>query len=361
MDGVAGLNQAAIEPGETFKYEFTLRNPGTHMYHSHHDEMTQMALGMMGLLIIHPRQRAQPAVQRDFAYMLSEWRIDAGTNRPNPMAMSDFNVLTLNGKAFPGTQPMVAKQGERVRIRLGNLSAMDHHSMHLHGYQFVVTETDGGPITEAQQQPHVTVLVPVGSTRTIEFVANEPGDWAFHCHMTHHVMNQMGHNIPSTLGVDAKAMDAMVQPLLPEYMTMGRDGMGDMGEMGMKAPPNTIPMVGGGGPSGYITMGGMFTVLKVHPNISSYEGAGWFSHPSGTQARRASSEELRRDGIDTKGVGPRRSSSYPPGSAGVRDSKTVDHHSTGEIYTCPMHPSVSSPTPGRCPICGMQLRLVRKK
>ena len=105
--------------------------------------------------------------------------------------MTDFNVLTMNAKAFPATAPMVAKTGERVRIRLGNLGAMDHHPIHLHGHRFWITETDGGVIPESARWPETTVLVPTGSTRTIELVADNPGDWPLHCHMTHHLMNQM--------------------------------------------------------------------------------------------------------------------------------------------------------------------------
>ena len=178
MDGVGGLNQRAIRPGETFKYEFTLRQRGMAMYHSHHDEMTQMALGMTGLFVIHPRTPERAPPDRDFALLLHEWRVDAGTRRPVPNEMSDFNVLTMNGKAFPGTEPLVVRTGQRVRIRLGNLSAMSHHPIHLHGYHFKITETDGGRIAESAQWPETTVLVPVGSTRTIEFVADAPGDWA---------------------------------------------------------------------------------------------------------------------------------------------------------------------------------------
>src|SRR6266700_7590535 len=84
MDGVSGLTQKPIDPGDTFKYEFTLRQHGTHMYHSHHDEMTQMALGLMGLFVIHPRNPKGPRPDRDFAFMLSEWKIIPGTSRPDP-------------------------------------------------------------------------------------------------------------------------------------------------------------------------------------------------------------------------------------------------------------------------------------
>jgi FtsP/CotA-like multicopper oxidase with cupredoxin domain len=298
MDGVAGLNQRAIRKGETFKYEFTLRQHGTFMYHAHHDEMTQMAMGMMGMIVVHPRQPgADYRVDRDFAIMLGEWRIEPGTSRPDPNAMSDFNVLTMNARAYPGTAPLVCKTGDRVRVRFGNLSAMDHHPIHLHGHYFKVTATDGGALPVSAQWPETTVLVPVGSTRDIEFVADAPGDWAFHCHMTHHVMNQMGHGTPNMIGVAHRPLDRLVRPLLPGYMTMGQDGMGDMGDMGMPVPENSIPMVGGKGPFDYITMGGMFTLLKVRDELSSYDDPGWYRHPPQQVAAAATHQDLQRDGI----------------------------------------------------------------
>ena len=302
MDGVGGLNQRGIKPGETFKYEFTIRQAGTCMYHAHHDEMTQIGLGMTGLFIIHRRNDPKP-VDRDFALLLHEWRIDPGSSRPNPNEMTEFNVLTMNAKAFPGTAPLVVKRGERVRIRIGNLSPMDHHPIHLHGYQFMITETDGGRIPESAQWPETTVLVPVGSTRTVEFVADEPGDWAMHCHMTHHVMNQMGHGIPNMIGVKPGPIDRKVQGLVPDYMTMGQTGMAGMEEMGMPVPENSIPMVGGPGKHDYITMGGMFTVLKVREELTSYDDPGWYENPEGTLALPASREDLKRDGIEVKAGG----------------------------------------------------------
>lgn len=298
MDGVGGLNQGSIKKGETFKYEFTVRQAGTAMYHSHHDEMTQIGMGMTGMVIIHPRKRRGPRIDRDFALLLHEWRLDVGTSRPNPNEMKDFNLLTFNAKAFPGTEPLVVKTGERVRIRIGNLSPMDHHPIHLHGYQFRITETDGGQIPVNGQWPETTVLVPVGSTRTIEFVADEPGDWAFHCHMTHHVMNQMGHDIPNMIGMRPGNLDQRVRSLLPGYMTMGQHGMGDMGDMGMAVPKNSLPMVGAQGKHDYITMGGMFTVLKVRNGLTSYKDPGWYENPPRTLALAADANELKRDSID---------------------------------------------------------------
>jgi manganese oxidase len=299
MDGVGGLTQRSIPPGATFKYEWTFRQHGTFMYHSHHDEMTQMALGMMGMLVVHPR-RPSPGyrVDRDFVILLSEWRINPGTARPDPNEMTDFNVLTMNAKAFPGTAALVCKKGERVRIRFGNLSTMDHHPIHLHGHHFKVVATDGGQIPIAGQEPQTTVLVPVGSTRDVEFIADAPGDWPLHCHMTHHVMNQMGHGIPNMIGVKPGNLDKRVRSLLPGYMTMGQNGMGEMGEMGMPVPKNSIPMVGSKGPFDYITMGGMFTIVKVRDNLADRNAdPGWYQHPPGTVAETARPEDLSRDGI----------------------------------------------------------------
>jgi FtsP/CotA-like multicopper oxidase with cupredoxin domain len=303
MDGVGGLTQKPIAPGETYRYELTLRQSGTAMYHSHHDEMTQMALGLTGLFVIHPRRARRP-VDRDFALMLHEWRIDPGARRPNPNEMTDFNVFTMNARAFPGTAPLVVRTGQRVRIRIGNLSAMDHHPIHLHGHSFHITETDGGEIAESARWPETTVLVPTGSTRTIEFVASEPGDWALHCHMTHHLMNQMGHGTPNLIGVQPGDVDQRVRDVVPGYMTMGQTGMADMGEMGMPVPANSIPMLGGSGKHGAITMGGMFTILKTRDGIRDYGDPGWYDAPAGTQAVAASDQDLRRDAIDVTRAPP---------------------------------------------------------
>lgn len=299
MDGVAGLTQPGIPPGETFLYEFTLRQSGTYMYHSHFDEMVQMGLGTIGMFVVRPRAPLGPPVDRDFSLMLSEWAIKPGTRRPDPTVMNDFNVFTINGKVFPATAPLVVRAGQRVRIRLGNLGATDHHPFHIHGHAFRVTGTDAGRIPESAWVPETTVLVPVGSTRDIEFVADAPGDWPFHCHMTHHTMNQMGHGLPNMLGVKPGPLDGKVRKLLPDYMTMGESGMGNMGAMSeaMGVPPNSIPMLGGTGPFGPIDMGGMFTIVKVRDGITTYEDPGWYRHPPGTVAERASAAAMRADGI----------------------------------------------------------------
>lgn len=283
MDGVSGLTQPHIEPGETYAYEFTLRQSGTHMYHPHSDEMVQMALGMMGFFIIHPKRPEAPRVDRDFAIFLQEWFIAPGTATPNPSVMLDFNTFTFNARAWPGTAPLVVKTGERVRVRLANLS-MDSHPIHLHGYQFQVTGTDGGKVPPGARWPETTVNVPVGATRDIEFVADAPGDWVFHCHKSHHTMNAMGHDIPNMIGVKQDGVEAKVKKLLPGYMAMGESGMGNMMDMGR--PKNTLPMMAGKGPYGPIEMGGMFTVLKVRDGLTSYDDPGWYTPPEGTLAKK---------------------------------------------------------------------------
>ena len=298
MDGVSGLNQAPIPVGQTFVYEFTVKDAGTFMYHSHFDEMTQIALGMVGMFVVHPKVPIGPRVDRDFVLMTHEWRLDVGAKRPNPLEMTDWNLLTFNSKSFPATQPMLMKTRERIRIRLGNLGPMDHHPIHLHGLNFVVTQTDGGWVPKSAQYPETTVLVPVGTTRVIEFTPTEPGDWAMHCHMTHHTMTQMGHDIPNMVGAKTEKIDQRMSRVMPEYMTMGTTGMGNMADMKMPIPPNSLPMRGAPGPFSYIDMGGMFTLLKVRDDPNSADALGWYKYPEGTVAGPADAARLAADGID---------------------------------------------------------------
>ena len=282
MDGVQGLTQPGIPPGETFVYEFTLIQNGTQMYHSHGDEMIQIGLGSMGFFIIHPKEPEDPPVDRDFAIFLSEWFVAPGSKSPNANIMTDFNIFTFNSRAFPGTAPLVIQTGDRVRIRFANVAQDAGHPIHLHGYTFKVTGTDGGKIPLSAQWPETTVFVAPGQTRDIEFLANAPGDWAMHCHRRHHPMNAMGHDIPNTIGVDQAGVEETIRALVPGYMAMGRDGMHEMTEMHMQGPRNTLPMMGGDGPFGSVAMGGMFTIVKVHDNVTDYEDDGWYPHPKGT-------------------------------------------------------------------------------
>ena len=283
MDGVGGLTQPHIAPGETWVYEFTLRQHGVLMYHPHSDEMVQMAMGMSGFFVVHPKNPTGPRVDRHFVTMLHEWYVEPGTATPNPMIMTDFNLFTFNSRAWPGTAPLVVKTGQRVRLSYGNLS-MDSHPIHIHGFQFEEVGTDGGPTPPSARRKETTVNVPVGTTRTVELVADAPGDWILHCHKTHHAMNPMAHDVPNMMGVRQGAIEDRVKKVLPGYMAMGETGMGGMMDMGQ--PKNTLPMMTGKGPFGPIEMGGMFTVVKVRDDVTSYDDPGWYTPPEGTRARK---------------------------------------------------------------------------
>jgi FtsP/CotA-like multicopper oxidase with cupredoxin domain len=287
MDGVSGLTQKSIQPGKTFVYEFMARRPGTFMYHPHADEMTQMAMGMMGFWVTHPKAKHPliEEVDRDFVFLLSSYDIDPGAYTPKIMTMTDFNLWTFNSRIFPGIDSMNVRRGDKVRIRAGNLT-MTNHPLHLHGHEFMVTGTDGGPTPKSTRWMEVTTDVAVGQMRQVEFLADEEGDWAFHCHKSHHTMNAMGHDVPTMIGVDHREVAKKIAKLVPDYMVMGERGMADMGEMEMPLPDNTAPMMGGVGPFGGLEMGGMFTTVKVRRDQKpgDYKDPGWFKHPAGTVA-----------------------------------------------------------------------------
>ncbi|MDH3253911.1 MAG: copper oxidase [Acidobacteriota bacterium] len=287
MDGVGGLLQPHIRPGETYVYEFELRQHGTFMYHPHADEMVQMALGMAGFFIVHPKRPRKEPIDRDFCILPHMWAIHPGTYRPDPMVMLDFDLFTFNGRAFPGTSPLVVRQDDRVRLRFANVS-MTSHPIHIHGHRFWVTETDGGQIPESAWIPETSLDIVAGQTRAVDFVADAPGDWPLHCHKTHHAMNAMGHDLPNPIGADLEAVGRKISGLVPGFVEMGTTGMAEHAEHAghMQLPENTLPMMAGQGPFGSIEMGGMFTVVKVRDGIESYGDPGWFDHPDGTVARR---------------------------------------------------------------------------
>ncbi|MDN3920358.1 multicopper oxidase family protein [Roseateles violae] len=284
MDGVTGLTQPPIGVGKTFVYEFQLQRPGTFMYHPHADEMVQMAMGMMGLFIVHPKDRRQFKVDRDYGFILNAYDIEPGSATPRVNTMLDFNLWTWNSRAFPGIAPLVARSGERVRIRIGNLT-MTNHPIHMHGPHFEVTGTDGGWVPKSARWPEVTSDIGVGQMRAIEFDALA-GDWAIHCHKSHHTMNAMGHGLPTMIGVEQRDLARKIADLVPDYMAMGERGMHEMTEMEMPLPANTLPMMTGQGPFGAIGMGGMFSVVKVRDDIrpGDYADPGWYAHPAGTLA-----------------------------------------------------------------------------
>lgn len=313
MDGVAGLNQKAIPPGETFKYEFTLKQNGTFMYHPHSDEMFQIALGMEGFFIIHPKDGDDPKIDRDFAIFLHEWRIPMGAETPIPFEMLDFNIFTFNSVLYPSIESLVMKTGDRVRIRFGNVM-MNTHPIHLHGHEFLVTRRGGKRLPPAAQYSEVTVLVAPGETRDIEFIADNPGDWAIHCHKSHHTMNQMQHDLPNLTGINKQGIEERIKQFFPDFMgLMNINGMGDMFEMygskemmdmgfKMKYPSNLSP-IGSPGPFGVIEMGGMFAIFKIRDNLTSYADPGWYKHPPGTVAEAVNMNGMQHNNMSQHNMG----------------------------------------------------------
>jgi hypothetical protein len=263
------------------------------MYHPHADEMVQMAMGMHGFWVTHPKNKHPliDEVDRDFCFLLNAFDVEPGSKTPKVNTMTDFNIWAWNSRIFPGIDSLNVRLGDKVRIRVGNLT-MTNHPIHLHGHEFQVTGTDGGPTPKSSRWHEVTTDVAVGQMRQLEFVTDEEGDWAIHCHKSHHTMNAMGHDVPTMIGVDHRGLVGKIQQVAPDYMLMGERGMADMGEMEMPIPDNTAPMMTGQGPFGPLEMGGMFSVLKVRKDqpAGNYKDPGWFQHPAGTVAYEYSGE-----------------------------------------------------------------------
>jgi manganese oxidase len=327
MDGIGGLTQPAIQPGKTFVYEFVARRPGTFMYHPHADEMAQMAMGMMGFWVTHPKAKSPliADVDRDFCFLLNAYDIEPGAYTPKIMTMLDFNLWSWNSRAFPGIDSLNVRQGDKVRIRIGNLT-MTNHPIHLHGHEFSVTGTDGGAVPRSARWPEVTTDVAVGQMRQIEFVADEEGDWAIHCHKSHHTMNAMGHDVPTMIGVEQADLARRITDLIPGYMAMGDRGMADMGAMAMPLPHNTLPMMSGEGPFGPLEMGGMFSLLKVRKDQKpgDYADPGWFRQPPGTQAFEWTGA-LREPARRSAGSGPAVALDGPAGEIELKVRRPTGH------------------------------------
>lgn len=213
MDGVPGLTQDPIPAGESFTYEFDLHQNGTFFYHSHGG--MQEIMGMAGLLVIHPRESQVPTVDHDFGLIMQQFAILPQSTIPNSVS-EEFNFFTINGRSGPYLTPLVVRLGSRVRIRFMNLSAMDNHPMHLHGHTFWVTGTEGGRIPESAWIPTNNVLVSVGQSRDVEFIANNPGDWMLHCHILHHMMNHMVSMVGPMPGMGAMHKGGHPSNAIPE-------------------------------------------------------------------------------------------------------------------------------------------------
>jgi FtsP/CotA-like multicopper oxidase with cupredoxin domain len=210
QDGVPFISQKPIPPGGTYTYEFTVHQEGTFFYHAH--SAMQEMIGLLGLFIAHPQSSYAPHADHDYAIVLQEWAVLPSNTVPNTASM-EFNWLTFNGLSAPSTTPLIARLGSRVRLRFVNLG-MDHHPIHLHGHQFVITGTEGGRAPESTWYPTNTVLVGVAQAKVVEFEAKYPGDWMIHCHLPHHMMNSMmdllsDRQIQTANTTDAKALSQM--------------------------------------------------------------------------------------------------------------------------------------------------------
>ncbi len=191
MDGVPPLTQNPIKPGESFTYEFVAPHAGTYMYHSHLNSIAQIDAGMYGALIIDPQNpEGQPKFDKDEVWVLSAWTgMDAGTDMKgmnHNQGDMGYIYYTINGKAYPLVKPLQVKKGDVVRLRLINISNLVH-PMHLHGHDFRVIAKDGHPVKDPQVMN--TLTLGPGDIYDIEFIADNPGVWVFHCHQLHHTVN----------------------------------------------------------------------------------------------------------------------------------------------------------------------------
>ncbi|HEX4946219.1 MAG TPA: multicopper oxidase domain-containing protein [Blastocatellia bacterium] len=316
MDGTPFISQPMVEPGGIFIYEFTVHQNGTFFYHSH-GAMQEM-MGMIGLFVIHPKTPHTPRCDKDFGIILQGWAILPNNPVPNTFAM-EFNWLTMNGKAAPATTPLIVKKGERVRIRMVNLG-MDHHPIHMHGHQFYVTGTEGGRAPESTWFPGNTVIVGVAQSRDVEFVAQYEGDWMIHCHLPHHMMNQMV---------------SMVGPMAMSHGSGSQTGLGMEEGMGMLQKGHALSEDFGPG------MGRGMGITTAETNVSNA-----VSQPSPPLP--SSQAELY--------VCPMHPEvrSNKEGTCPKCNMKLVKQQAP-VIYTCPMHPEVISTKEGNCPKCNMKL------
>lgn len=188
QDGAATLTQNMIKPGKQFVYEFDVHEEGTFFYHTH--VAMQETIGMVGWFIVHPRKVFDPPVDRDIGLIFQNFAILPNQVINDSWSM-DWNWHTINGRSGPYTTPLVVKHGERVRVRIMNFAPVQHHPIHMHGHTFWVTGHEGARIPKSAWIPRNTELIAVAQASSFEFIANNPGDWMFHCHMTHHMMNHM--------------------------------------------------------------------------------------------------------------------------------------------------------------------------
>ncbi|MBV8081440.1 MAG: multicopper oxidase domain-containing protein [Candidatus Eremiobacteraeota bacterium] len=180
MDGTPGFSQPPVPPGQSFVYQFVVRQPGTYIYHTHVDDLNQLDRGLYGAVVVEPATPAGPPPDRDYLMLISSWKIYSSTE----------NYFSINGKSYPSGKPFEVVRGQRIRVREIDISGTEFHTMHTHGHHFQVVAYDGQPVAPAQRQMMDTITLGPGETRDIEFVADaQPGTWMFHCHVADHMMN----------------------------------------------------------------------------------------------------------------------------------------------------------------------------
>ncbi|MGF7060943.1 multicopper oxidase family protein [Brassicibacter mesophilus] len=199
MDGVPAVEPSPkIDPGKYFDYHFRITNSlGTHMYHTHFYTVKQEMMGLGGAFIILDSNLHKQYINRDYFIMLQEFHVNGlnmGEIKPGVYDIDhmndDFNFFTMNGRCFPYTSPLKTKICENVRIRLGNVGH-NAHPIHIHGHQFIVSTSDGNSIFVQNRLEKTTINVASGETYNVEFYANNPDIWPFHCHIPHHMSNNM--------------------------------------------------------------------------------------------------------------------------------------------------------------------------
>jgi manganese oxidase len=187
QDGATPETAPPILPGQTYTYEFTIKQSGTLMYHSGFNPMKQDDYGLMGFFVVHPKNGYEQKIDQDIAIFLQQFAIRPGNVFPDLTTMN-FNWFLFNGYAAPLIPMLTVNEGERVRLRFAN-TIMNSHPIHLHGFIWEEVGTEGGPIPKTARRKGSTINVPPGTTRDVEFVANNPGLWRLHCHKLHHITN----------------------------------------------------------------------------------------------------------------------------------------------------------------------------
>lgn len=209
MDGIPGVTQNAVQPGENYTYEFTPSVPGTYMYHTHQEAVSQLDKGLYGSFIVEPKKKTY---DRDYTLMLDEWMSnpedssmmtnntegmehsnmegmnhgssDQGNDDSNSSMghdMTSYDIFTINGKSGDAIEPLKVKEGEKVRIRLANIGYLSH-KIHLHGHKFKVVAVDGQELNKPQEIKDQLISISPGERYDVEFTADNPGEWYLECH-----------------------------------------------------------------------------------------------------------------------------------------------------------------------------------